>query len=272
MSRLAGVIAAIMAGAASGAGACGFHNYTPQPTLVDRLIESEHVVLARQHPDNPFRYKVAKALEGSAEGVELPYLVDSVSRRRLKTDPNARVLFAREGAYGPWLRVALVDDDMRPVLNAVVTHLLEWKQGEDLSRFQTFAAYLNHPDDSVRMVALRELDRADYGFLVSGTLQIDTARILSEFNNPAQRNLRAIRILLLGLGGGEGVHEQLVAGLYRVAQFESNLTGAYATALIEMGGAGSGEIAGAGLSDRSGTPRGFEGSGGGGVGPAQPVW
>ncbi len=236
MSRLAGMIVAIVAGAASNAGACGFHNYTPQPTLVDRLIDSEHVVLARQNPDNPFRYQVTSTLEGDAEDVELPHLVDSITRKRLGTDPAAQVLFARQSAYGPWQRVAFVDEDMRPVLNTVMSQLPDWRLGEDLSRFRTFAAYLDHPDEDIRLLALRELDRADYGFLVSHDLRIDMARVLAGYNNPAQRDLRAIRILLLGLGGRDDVRGQLALGLDRAAQFASSLTGAYATALIELDG------------------------------------
>ena len=43
---------------------CGFHNYTPQPTLVDRLLASDEIVLARAAPDNPFRFEAIQALEG----------------------------------------------------------------------------------------------------------------------------------------------------------------------------------------------------------------
>lgn len=236
MSRLFGMIVAILAGSSLAATACGFHNYVPQPTLVDRLIDSEHIVLARQNPENPFRYKVTTALEGSADNVNLPHLVDSVSRRRLTVDPDAHVLFAREGAYGPWQRVAFIDDEMRPVLNTVVTQLSEWQLGEDQNRFQTFAAYLTHPDKRVRTLALRELDRADYGFLISNKIPIDKAQILAEFNNPQQRDLRAIRVLLLGLAGGDGVHGRLEQGLDAAISFENSLTGAYATALIELDG------------------------------------
>ncbi len=236
MRRLIGTIAAILTGSASVATACGFHNYVPQPTLVDRLIDSEHIVLARQDPENPFRYKVMTALEGGADNVHLPHLVDSVSRRRLTVDPDAHVLFAREGAYGPWQRVAFIDDEMRPVLNTVVTQLSEWQLGEDQNRFQTFAAYLNHPDKRVRTLALRELDRADYGFLISNKIPIDKDQILAEFNIPEQRELRAIRVLLLGLAGGDGIRDRLEQGLDAAIDYENSLTGAYATALIELDG------------------------------------
>ncbi|WP_157770200.1 hypothetical protein [Ruegeria marisrubri] len=221
---------------ASAAGACGFHNYVPQPTMVDRLIDSEHVVLVRQDPANPFRYKVVENLSGVEADADIPNLVDSTTRRRLTQNGDDVVLFAREGAYGPWLRVAYIDSTMQPVLRSVLDHLPDWKLGEDVSRFQTFADLLNHPDPVVGKLALRELDRADYGFLVSHKLQIDTAQTLSRIGNRTEMDLRAIRVLLLGIAGDDTARGYLKRGLNRSAQLESTLLGAFATAVIETDG------------------------------------
>lgn len=237
MRRLLTAVTLILAGTVSGAAACGFHNYAPQPTLVDRLIGSDHIVLARQNSENPFRYEVTKALEGYADGVELPQLVDTVSRRRFAIEPDAQVLFVRDGPYGPWLRIAFIGQSMQPVLDAVLANLADWETGDELSRYRTFASFIDHPDTFVRTLALRELDRADYGFLLSEPLAIDAGRIMSRFNNPTQRDLRAIRVLLLGLSGNTSVLEPLTRGFENAARFESNLTGAYATAMIELEGA-----------------------------------
>lgn len=237
MQRLLTALILISMGTVSGAFACGFHNYAPQPTMVDRLIGSDHIVLARQNPANPFRYEVTKALEGNTDGVELPQLVDTVSRRRFAIEPDAQALFVRDGPYGPWLRVAFIDQSMRPVLDAVLANLNDWELGDEESRYRTFASFTDHPDPNVRTLALRELDRADYGFLLSEPLAIDAGRILSRFNNPTQRDLRAIRVLLLGLSGNPTAIEPLNRGFESAARFESSLTGAYATALIELEGA-----------------------------------
>ena len=79
--------------------ACGFHNYAPQPTLVDRLLGSDEIVLARSAPNNPFKFKAYQALEGGLGSSEIPFLVDSITRRRFAMDANTAVLFARAGAY-----------------------------------------------------------------------------------------------------------------------------------------------------------------------------
>ena len=79
--------------------ACAFHGYAPKPTLVDRLLGSEHVVLARQDLESPFRYAAVEALEGSVDTVEIPLLVDTATRNRFAIDDDATVLFARDGAY-----------------------------------------------------------------------------------------------------------------------------------------------------------------------------
>ncbi|TMV10018.1 hypothetical protein FGK63_02860 [Ruegeria sediminis] len=236
MTRLSAVLIGFLMGAASAAGACGFHNYVPQPTMVDRLIESEHVVLVRQDPANPFRYKVVEDLSGMDADADIPNLVDSITRRRLARSQDDVVLFAREGAYGPWLRVAYIDSAMQPVLRSVLDQLPEWRLGEDAGRFRTFAELLNHPDPVVGKLALRELDRADYGFLVSHKLQVDTGRILSRIDDRAEMDLRAIRVLLLGIAGGDAARDYLIRGMHRSAQLESTLLGAFATAMIEMDG------------------------------------
>ncbi len=230
------LVAAVLAAAATGAAACGFHNYNPKPSMVDLLINSEHAVLARPTAGNPFRYTAVEAVAGSTYGVELPQLVDTASRRRLAADANATVLFAREGSYGPWQKVSYIDATMRPVLDKMVARLPAWADGDDLDRFRTFMTYLDHPDVRVHTLALTELDRADYGFLVSHKLPLDPVATLARLDDPAQLDLRAIRVLLLGLSGWQGAQERLERGLAYSVQYENALAGAYATALIELDG------------------------------------
>lgn len=233
-----GPLIGILACMATAASACGFHNYAPQPTLVDRLLQSDHIVLARPDPDDPFRFMATRAIEGDAAFADIPFLVDSTSRRRLAADPEAQVLFARDGAYGPWQRVAFVDAEMRPVLQQVTARLPDWEIGDEQDRFATFAALLDHPDPVIRVLALRELDRADYGYLVAHKLRVDPGLILSQIDNPAETELRAIRILLLGFSDSDVARARLERGLAQAIRFQGTLTGAYATALIEMGGPG----------------------------------
>ncbi|MBE1282211.1 MAG: hypothetical protein GJ676_02765 [Rhodobacteraceae bacterium] len=236
MLRIAGPLIGVLCAAGSVASACGFHNYTPQSTLVDRLLNSDHIVLARQDPSDPFQYSPTSALEGSINDVDIPFLVDSTTRRKLSLQSDHQVLFARDGMYGPWQRVAFIDNDLKPVLDAIMTHLGAWELGNDLSRFQTFASLMNHPNTTIRHLALQELDRANYGFLSTHPLPIDPNRILRVLNDPTQVDMKPIRVLLLGLSGDSSVAPVLERGLARSIPVQDSLIGAYATALIETQG------------------------------------
>lgn len=222
--------------AATAAVPCGFHNYAPQPTMVDRLLSSDDIVLARSTPSNPFRFEVVEALEGSFTTPEIPFLVDSSTRRRFALDAGAAVLFARDGAYGPWVRLAYVDAAMAQVLDTVMERLPSWELEGDNDRFQYFASLMGHPDDRIQSLALRELDQADYRVLRNLDLRIDPGRIRTHLNLPTETDLKAIRILLLGLSGDIQLRTQLVNGVQYSVTSEGKYLGAYTTALIELVG------------------------------------
>ena len=222
--------------AATAASPCGFHNYAPQPTLIDQLLGSDDIVLARPAPNNPFRFEAFEALEGNLASSEIPFLVDSTTRRRLALDANASVLFARDGAYGPWQRLAFVDAAMAPVLETVMTRLPAWELGERVERFSYFATLVGHPDDRIHKLALRELDQADYSILRDLQIDIDPSRLLVRINDPYEFEFKAIRILLLGLSGKGQLRDRLEKGLEGSLMTESLYLGAFATAFMELVG------------------------------------
>ncbi|MEM6576968.1 MAG: hypothetical protein AAF678_00625 [Pseudomonadota bacterium] len=237
MTFLRGLIFASGMLAAPTALACAFHTYVPQPTLVDRLLNSEHVVLARNSETELFRYRALEAIKGQTEEVSIPALVDTVSRRKLSADRTARVLFARDGAYGPWQRLAYVDAGFQPVLDAIVERLPEWELGDDAGRYQFFAGLLNHPHPYIHILALRELDQADYSALRQLELDIPMERLAARLNDPAEFHLKPIRILLLGLAGREALRPALEKGVASSLRVGGGVLGAYATAYLETHGA-----------------------------------
>ena len=216
--------------------ACAFHGYAPKPTLVDRLLGSEHVVLARQDLESPFRYAAVEALEGSVDSVEIPLLVDTATRNRFARDDDATVLFARDGAYGPWTRLAFVDQDLQPILDDIIDRLPVWELGDDADRFGYFAPLINHTNPTIRTLALNEIDLANYEILRSLPLEIDTGAIAERLNLPNELNLKPIRVLLLGLSKDPDAVPLLKAGLKSSAFGNGPFLGAYATALIESEG------------------------------------
>lgn len=217
--------------------ACSFHTYIPAETIVDRMLASDHIVLARPDPENPFRFKAVTAVRGSPDEVDLPHLVDSTTRRKMAAAPNDLVLFARDGSYGPWERLTYLDADGRALLDRIVPRLNDWERGEDKDRFALFAEVLKHPDPTLANWALTELDRAPYEVLRSLPINVDAAQLSANMWAPHEYRYLPIRVLLLGLSGDEAARPLLDSGLARSLNGLASIhTGAYATALIELEG------------------------------------
>ena len=60
--------------------ACAFHGYTPRPTLIDILYDSEQVILARPDTSNQSRFQPVEALAGALDLVELNPFLDERGR------------------------------------------------------------------------------------------------------------------------------------------------------------------------------------------------
>ena len=233
---------------------CGFHTYVPQPTIVDRLLTSDHIVLARPDPADPFRFVAVEALEGPLADVELPHLVDSTTRRRFNAEPEARVLFARDGAYGPWERLAYVDEDMQRILDDVLANLPAWGGiGDDRGRYEYFAGLIESNDHRIQRIALRELDQASYQVFRRLPVNPHPETILMRLNNLSEVELVPIRILLLGLSDHPDVADFLRAGVDRsTAAGATARLGAFTTAWVEHSGLEAARILAADyLADRS---------------------
>ncbi|MXU66010.1 hypothetical protein [Oceanomicrobium pacificus] len=223
--------------AAAPALACGFHNYAPPPSLVDRLQTSDRIILARTAPDDPFRYAARTALLGPVEGFESDQLVDSVTRRKLAGDPVAQVLFARDAINGSWQKLAFVDPQMGQLVDTVMDRLDDWHGPAGApDRFAFFADQLGSTDPAIHKIALRELDQADYGVLRSLVIDIPPAQLMRSLDILQEVNLKPIRLLLLGLVGDGAARDRLEAGTRQSADISGRLLGAYATALIELDG------------------------------------
>ena len=208
---------ALAFGTAKTVAACEFHGYIPDPTLVDILLGTEHVLVARPDPVDPSRYKPTQALSGPWD-ITIPLAVSDDIRKQLSGDEA--VLLAREEAYGPWLELAVIDDEFRAIVDQVMKRQSDWIYGEDAERF--------------RELALRELDRADY--VVLWGLSIPNVGRLRREIEDVDDELRPIRILLAGLSGDQSYVDAIGDGLSRAVDLDLPYLGAYATALIELQG------------------------------------
>ena len=224
-----------LSGMASVAFACAFHGYTPRPTLIDVLYDSEQVVLARPDPANPNRFQAVEALAGDVDLVELPQSPDATTRNALRAAPQSAVLFARDGSYGPWVQHGVIDAGYRTVLDVALTQQNQWQGNNPKARAQFFADQLTQPSDAIRRLALLELDRVDYATLRS--LRIKGLAPQVAALEGGDRALRPIRLLLAGLSGDKRLSPLLAGGVHKAATGNRRNLGAYSTALIELDGA-----------------------------------
>lgn len=220
-------------GLAEGAKACAFHGYTPNPTLIDVLLTTEQVVIARPASPGSNRYKLVETLAGP-EVSNIPITVDPATRALLDGKPSSTVLLARDGSYGPWLEIAILDDRYRKFVTGVLQQQSELRLGGDKKRLRLFATLVNDQNPDIRRLALRELDRAPYGDLKR--LRLPRIHNLRQDLEAGDRDLMPIRVLLAGLSQDRSFTGFLSAKLDAAIQDEVPYMGAYATAMIELEG------------------------------------
>jgi len=213
--------------------ACAFHGYKPNPTLVDMLMATEDVVLARPSRSDPDLYVPLKTLRGH-EVSQITVPVDPGLAAPLRGNAENTMLMARDGAYGPWLELAVLDDGYRRVVEQILARQTEWYYGGDQARVQFFAKRLNDANPAVRQLALLELDRVPYGMLRS--LRLPKVAGLRADLAAKGEALLPIRVLLAGLSKDPSFRAPLQAGMERAIARDAPYLGAFATALIELDG------------------------------------
>jgi len=217
--------------------ACAFHTALPKASLADDIARSQEVIAARPATDNPFRFEPVAILRGEASGQSPPYIVDSVTRARLASNPDEAVLFAR-AADGTWKRLLLLDAATRPLIDLMIARAEVWAApaGAEESR-DTLAGFLAHPDARLRRIALRELDALPYGVLRGGTYPVEPAELLDGIASIDQMSFAPIRILLLAFDDRGIAREAISRRVAMMAELGigTNL-GPWITAAIESSG------------------------------------
>ncbi len=214
--------------------ACAFHGYTPNPTLVDVLLTTEQVAVARLDPAQPSRYKLVEVLMGP-DVSDIPLPVAKSVRKLLAARPSRSVLLARDGAYGPWLALTILDSRLHDVVKQVTQRQSALINGGDEKRLAFFAKLLNDPSPAVGRLALQELDRAPYSALRG--VKLPNIQNLKRQLETGDEELMPVRILLAGLSRNQGYSHFLSDELDMAIEGNIPYMGAYATALIELGGA-----------------------------------
>ncbi|MTI01185.1 hypothetical protein [Roseibium sp. RKSG952] len=186
----------------------------PEASLGDRLLSADVIVLARPSPDNVFRYIPAEVLKGTKEQLEnlpeIPFLVDSTTRKMFLSDPDRTVLFVysaesqdqagRKLSKG-WRKLFLMSAERSQFVEILQSHGIHWKPGigGTSERIQFFANYLSSEDRVLRDTALVEVYRAPYALVRQTNVSALTDQLLDDIGSIQRLNYAPASIRLLGL-------------------------------------------------------------------------
>ncbi|MDW4498858.1 hypothetical protein R5H30_12755 [Sulfitobacter sp. D35] len=217
--------------------ACSFHFYKPERSVIDRVLDSDTLAIARPHPDSPFSFQIVEVLRGAENGVAIRELVNSQIRARLAANPDDGVLFVFDQETNVWQSIAYLSGDYRQVVDFALAHEEAWRTEYTPDRLALFAGLQTHPEPALRQLALLEIDKAPYDMLRGIELQIPAEKLLAELWKIEGYPYQSIRILLLGLSDDDAARREIRAFIARAPDRErSRNLGAFATALVEIDG------------------------------------
>ena len=215
--------------------ACQICYPLPKNSLADHVIECDAAVLAREDPQRPFHYRVTEVLKGREPEAPIDLFLDSGTRRILRFHPDRSVLLARAGKRN-WRRLAMVDEDVLPVVRDVLSFAPEWK-GPGTARFDHFARLLGHDHPVIRDLAHLEVARAPYGYLRRLGREVPREEILAALGDPRYVEWWALNILLLAQSEDPRDRKRIVDSVQSAERYSSTLQlGAWATAYVEIAG------------------------------------
>ena len=224
---------------ASSVQACQICIPLPRATLVDRLLESDAVVMAREDSNRPFHYAAVEVLKGEPGQEPIDTFINSQARSVLSADPKYTMILGWDRKDRIWSPLGITRDGQ---FEAVVRRILEhdtWvpRESSNPARIKEFATLLGHSDRRLHELAYLEVGRAPYSLIkeVSPLVSMESMRIM--LNNFQYAQWHSLAILVLGQSDSEIDRDLVYAQLDMSQQFgvSQNLA-AWATALIEMDG------------------------------------
>ncbi len=232
-----GVSMAALCATSGPAFSCAFDMVKPERTVIDWIVDSETLVLARPSDENPFTFDATRVLVGVDEGPPIGELVDSLIRRKLEARASDAVLFAHDSETG-WQRVAYVDESFRDILQTTLDHRLAWQNSMPQSRLDLIMALQDSSLPAHKAIVIGELDKVPYANLRALDIRISDEELLGDLWNTTGYPYQAIRALLLGLSGTPAARAEIHEFIERVTDWGwANNLGAFAAAYIELEGA-----------------------------------
>lgn len=239
MRKLIVVLIAIACLSSRIAAACSFDGFPIPDSIVDKLMASNQIVLARPDPGEEFRFKIIASLEGDHGASTVPQTLSSIERDRMISHPDDAVLFARRGYFGNWRRIGYIPARHRDLFERIANRLPDWRQGKDHDRAAFFTRHAADPDPLVRTNALIELGRQQYAVLRSLEHSTSADPLLERLAVLSEHYLVPIRLQLIGLSGDRSALSTMKGLLATAVQTNDQNLRHHAVAFIELGGAGA---------------------------------
>lgn len=214
----------------------------PKKSVVDFLIESDTVILAREDPDRPFHLRTIEVLKGMPGDEQIDLFVDSTSRRLLAIYPERSVVVVKHKEKGEskWRRIGLTDKDLDPLLREILDSADAWEQAPD-KRFEFFAQLLGHKNSQISTAAHLEVGRAPYAEIKRlGATQpppLSREAIRTFLDNPRYIEWHALYLLLLSQSSEPEDRGYLLESWQSTVRFGTTIRlAALATVAIEIEG------------------------------------
>jgi hypothetical protein len=209
----------------------------PEKTAADVLLDSATVILAREHPHQPFSYAPVEVLKGQADGVEIDLLLDSATRRTLAVHPERAVVLARKRQGERWHNLGLADADVEGLVRQILAFEAYWQPLERAhqGRLTFFAPLLGHANLWIRELAYLEVGRAPYGQIKRLSAMVSREDMRVFLRNDRYLEWHALFILMLAQTG-DALDRAYIAETFHTHQrlgIRTNLA-AWATAYVEL--------------------------------------
>ncbi|MEM8767020.1 MAG: hypothetical protein AAGE43_06235 [Pseudomonadota bacterium] len=211
----------------------------PTQTMADRVLESDTLLLAREDPQEPFRYAPVGKLKGEIGSKPIDLFMPSQVRRRLASDPELTVLLWRRGRGKSWQTLGFASEDYLQVVQRILSFAGEWTPNEtdNLQRLQEFAPLLGHEDVRLHELAYLEIGRATYASIRSVGTGVSMKRVRAMLDNPIFYQWRGLDIMLMGLSESERDHARVLKTIEQKQRLATDLNlAAWATAYLEITG------------------------------------
>jgi hypothetical protein len=210
----------------------------PQVTVADRLIESQQVVLAREHPARPCTYSPIEVLKGAPVEQPIELFVNSATRRILSANDNYAVLLVRVSPGDSWQSLGIAREEYQRVIRRILAVGSRWQTEPDSwDRIRFFVPLFNHTDRSLRELAWLEIGRAPYPVIQKLARHVPREDLDPLLTDREYLQWRSLAILMLAQHP-EPADRQLIENSFRRChEFSLSLNlSAWATALIELNG------------------------------------